>query len=139
MIRPMHVVKFCALECGRQQSGELSVYRMCMAYNYALTMTKEHQFPTVNTILELGRLVEPVINVNGFRTTPVTINYVPVPVIDFERVLGLYCKAWDRMIAREHYGQFEAIHPFKDGNGRVGAILYNWHHLDTPSIPPEFE
>ena len=32
-------------------------------------------------------------------------------------------------IAQEAHVRFEGIHPFEDGNGRVGRILYNVHRL----------
>lgn len=37
----------------------------------------------------------------------------------------------------EYYTSFEKIHPFVDGNGRLGSILFNWADLDNPVHPPE--
>lgn len=38
------------------------------------------------------------------------------------------------------YKEFEEIHPFSDGNGRVGKILFNWllGMLHEPAMPPNF-
>lgn len=51
---------------------------------------------------------------------------------------------WDA-IAKEDfpacaYFAFEHIHPFADGNGRTGKVIYNWlrESLDVPTFPPAF-
>jgi hypothetical protein len=38
------------------------------------------------------------------------------------------------------YLTFEHVHPFPDGNGRTGKIIYNWVRgsLDEPEFPPNF-
>lgn len=35
---------------------------------------------------------------------------------------------------RKMHIEFEGVHPFEDGNGRVGRILYNWHRM-TLGLP----
>lgn len=77
--------------------------------------------------------------------TPETASYVPPPPNEVEPTLA----AWEKFlnesdlpplvtIALAHY-QFEAIHPFLDGNGRVGRLIITLffierHILPTPSL-----
>jgi hypothetical protein len=134
------------MECARQRSGEYSVANMVLAYEYAENVSRfraDMEFdrimpPTTKVIVNLGMLVEPHQNSNGFRRIPVTIRSQVIPVLDWERSIHIYCESWSKMTPQERYREFEIMHPFIDGNGRVGAILYNWERLnEQPRVPPD--
>ena len=74
-------------------------------------------------------------------STPETASFVPPPPGEIEPCLA----AWERFvheselpplvtIALAHY-QFEAIHPFLDGNGRVGRLLITLFLIERRILP----
>jgi len=42
----------------------------------------------------------------------------------------------DPLEAIEWHIAFEHIHPFEDGNGRIGRLLYLWHCLEDLAVDP---
>jgi Fic family protein len=75
------------------------------------------------------------------RATIQTATYIPPPPDELVRCLG----AWELFlhdhtlpplvqIALAHY-QFEAIHPFVDGNGRVGRLLISLYLIERRILP----
>ena len=75
------------------------------------------------------------------ESTPETASYVPPPPDELMACLG----AWERFlhdrtlppvvqIGLAHY-QFEAIHPFLDGNGRVGRLLVILFLIERGILP----
>ena len=99
--------------------------------------------PDLDTIALLGSLVEPYKNLRftgSFRRCEVRVgsNVVLTRAADVpaavERLLGIESS----MTPLEFYKAFEEIHPFVDGNGRVGKILLNWKActLLQPQFPP---
>ena len=137
------VLKWAAEECTRQQSGEMSVYHMMAAWNWATTsfgMTISE-----DDIIKLGQLVEPEKNKNGYRHVPVLVGKYQESVVPHSlipRVMGNICSytpyGREEDLIVEWYKAFELAHPFIDGNGRVGSILYNYMRgtLLDPVAPP---
>ena len=56
-----------------------------------------------------------------------------------ERTLRAVVRNEDDAAAMAYFA-FEHVHPFPDGNGRSGKVIYNWARgtLDRPEFPPAF-
>jgi hypothetical protein len=133
-------ITFCANECKRQQSGELSVLHMCEAFSFISGLGFSLEEPAyswrVERLLDVACLVEPEKNREGFRKLPVTVKGTVIPVQDFQRKLEiLFEHVTD---PTEWYREFQLVHPFNDGNGRVGALFFNALSgtLKNPVAPP---
>ena len=140
---PLDVIEFCAQECAFQQSGELSVFHMCNAWADVHCHAKTGSAISLEDVIEWGRLVEPEKNRNGLRTTPIHFSDMSVALhADMvPSALTSLLWGWDSLSAEEIFQEFQEIHPFLDGNGRVGALLFNLKKemLLTPQHSPMFQ
>ncbi len=151
-------IRWCAAECKRQHSGEMSVSWMCDALDYARANSKwvgsssvgGGQFPS-EFVRNIAAYVEPYENRSGYRTLPVVLPSSPIalPAYDSNLYDVIINKLFEAgathvLTPTELYKEFEKLHPFIDGNGRVGAILYNYWmpgQLQQGSLvtPPELK
>lgn len=135
----LKIIRFCAIECSLQQSGEVSVSWMLDAWCYAQNSIWAQ--PTIDDVINLGSIVEPVKNADGFRTVGVRVGYdVKMDWAEVPRQMSLLMENQGSLTPDEFFYQYEVIHGFRDGNGRTGAILFNWLSgtLNDPNWPPNF-
>lgn len=133
------IATFCAQEVERQRDTPIAVGWMVNAYYTALEWRSLSPFFSLDQIETLGKLVLPH-KCGGFRSTMVHIGgkLCPPPQVA-KRILENLEANQGNVSPDVGYYEFEVAHPFVDGNGRVGAILYNWMNktLWNPVTPPD--
>lgn len=142
----MNIDRFIEQEVERQgfdprtHAFNARVVGMRRAYDYA----QDSRLKTVDErdILVIARHIEPERNRRGYRQTPAFIRDGWKPVVDWRSIpesMRALAEEGRDLTPIEFYTEFELVHPFLDGNGRAGAIIYNWLSgtLDDPTAPDD--
>lgn len=125
---------------------ELEIWNSFLAFNYALSGEMKWSMKSIKHIHELLlNGLDPLIagkwkNENNTVANQPTLDYRQVP----QKMKGLIQwltgefrqKIYPPELALKFYCKFEQIHPFLDGNGRLGRILFNavLHKFNYPPI-----
>lgn len=73
----------------------------------------------------MGLRVKPGMDVRIGRHTPPSGG--PKILIDLDKICGVYCQEREALSPFDAHRKFEDLHPFMDGNGRTGRVLWAWH------------
>lgn len=155
------VVRFCAEEVARQRRGPIQVWWMYEAWNSAQQAysfeghdrSNEGPIFWLGAVQHWGHLIEreknaPVVRgveyVPEWRSCGVRIGTrICPPPQEVPALMERWYLNLREMTPNEAYLEFEHIHPFEDGNGRTGKIIFNWlnrtlHDPVLPKVPAEW-
>lgn len=141
-----NVREWCRNECIRQHATTDGDFRnMERSWHYAFGLFRSGVPPLiVSEIRIMAEMVDPIANPRGrFRTGPAVFmnggRACHAHLIESHLTWLVECLK-DGMTPNEFYQDLMWIHPFKDGNGRVGALVYNILNgtILNPVVPPEY-
>lgn len=142
-----NVRAWCRAECERQHATTpADILGMESAWEYAQGVSRWSVPLDVAMIQTMGMLVDRNANPNGrFRTGPAV--FMNGGTASAAPAIEPYLNSWVMFVeegeitSEEAYRWLMYIHPFKDGNGRVGALVYNILNgtIDNPVVPPEYK
>jgi hypothetical protein len=134
---------YIASESERQSATPDEVFGMKKAWEYIRDVTFLTEFDLINMVFLIN-------GSHGYRRVPAVFNQ-GAPAIDAQsvpRAMAALVDAINDLLgdgihpdtANELTKEFLLIHPFADGNGRVGSLLWNWlnNTLDNPEPMPYY-
>lgn len=140
------VKEWCRDQCVMQHATtEADFAGMEDAWDYAISMAEVFgNRVDRNDIIILGSKVDRIANPGGrFRTGPAVFmdGGSALKPQYIENMMNWWVNELRELSPGEAYLELMYIHPFKDGNGRVGALVYNWLRgsLSSPINPPEYK
>ena len=140
------ILEFIKGEVARQghdlatMDGFERVVWMANAWEYAMRHTNYSSLVEAH-VISIGQRVEVGRNARGYRQVWVRVgDHVCPPWEEVPKLMNILFSDLSNLTPEEFYKALLLIHPFEDGNGRTGKILYAWlkGELEAPTLPPNF-